>query len=216
MKLIGLLSWYDERPDWLAAAVASLAKADVSHLVAVDGPYALFPDHRAASPGIQHDAIRETASAASMGLTLHVPSEPWAGNEVEKRSFCFELAETVAEPFEDWYLVCDADQFIVSAIGHTARLATDCDVAETRMIERHLTGSGGMPFRNMFRALPGLRLDGNHYTYRADGRNLSNGSAPVLDLSCIEIEHRLRPVTEPRRRAQLDYYQRRDREQVEA
>ncbi len=97
MRLIGILSWYDERPDWLAATVASLAKAQVSHLVAVDGRYALYPDSRPSSPGVQHDAIVETCRGAGMGLTMHIPTEPWAGNEVAKRTFCFELAETVEE-----------------------------------------------------------------------------------------------------------------------
>lgn len=217
MRLIGILSWYDERPDWLAATVASLAKAQVEHLIAVDGPYALYPDTRPASPGEQHDAIRETARGAGMGLTLHVPAEPWIGNEVEKRTFCFQLAETVAEPYHDWYFLCDADAYIVNAIGHIARLeGTDCDVAEIVMSERYDGLGGFAPLRCIYRAIGGLHLDANHYTYRTpDGRDLNNG-VPACDLSCVEMEHRIREPNSYRRQAQMAYYERRDREQVEA
>lgn len=218
MRLIGILSWYDERADWLAATVASLAKAQVEHLIAVDGPYALYPDSRPSSASAQHDAIVETCRGAGMGLTLHIPDGPWAGNEVEKRTFCFQLAETIAEAYHDWYFICDADAYIVSAIGHTTRLeATDCDVAEILMSERYEDAAihGSAPLRCIYRAINGLHLDGNHYTYRTpDGRDLNNG-VPACDLR-VEMEHRIRRDNSARRQAQLAYYERRDREAVEA
>ena len=218
MRLIGILSWYDERAEWLAAVVASLAKAQVEHLVAVDGPYALYPDSRASSSSAQHDAIVETCRAVDMGLTLHVPTMPWAGNEVEKRTFCFELAETIAEPYHDWYFLCDSDAYIVSAIGHTAKLEqTSCDVAEIVMSERYEDAGihGKAPLRCIYRAIRGLHLDGNHYTYRTpDGRDLNNG-VPAEPLM-VEMEHRIRNGNSARRRAQLAYYERRDKELVEA
>jgi hypothetical protein len=68
--------------------------------------------------------IAEVCDALEMGCTMFAPREPFAGNEVEKRSVSLKLAETVAEPFEDWYFVVDADHFVTSAIGHTERLAS--------------------------------------------------------------------------------------------
>jgi hypothetical protein len=44
VNLIGILCWFDERPAALAGVVAGLAKAGVSHVVAVDGAYSLFPN----------------------------------------------------------------------------------------------------------------------------------------------------------------------------
>src|SRR6266498_1360247 len=57
LKIIAILSWFDESPSWLSACVASLARAGCSHLVAVDGAYRLYPDGRPHSGIAQQDAI---------------------------------------------------------------------------------------------------------------------------------------------------------------
>lgn len=219
MKLIAILSWFDEQPSWLAGVVAGLHVAEVSHVVAVDGAYALYPGGRAHSSMEQHGAIAEVCRQLGMGLTLHTPAEPFFGNEVEKRSLSLRLAETVAEPFEDWYMVVDADDFVVSAVDHMRRLVeTDCDAGDARFIEAYGdVPVGGCPLRCFFRAIPGLAYEGNHYTVRApDGRDLHDPREPAADLSFLEIEHRTRERSRYRKQAQQEYYARRDRERVES
>lgn len=211
MKLIGILCWFDERPAWLAGVAAALAKAEVAHLVAVDGAYGLYPGGRPSSDGEQRDAIIETCQALQIGCTLFAPRETFLGNEIEKRTMSLKLAEAVATPYEDWYLVVDADHFVTSAIGHLPRLAeTDCDVANVRFSEPYGDLGTGCPLRCVFRAIPGLAYVGNHYTPRTpDGRNLHQPSEPALDLSCLEIEHR-NGRRDARKQRQLRYYDRRD------
>jgi hypothetical protein len=217
LRLIGILSWYDEHAAWLAGSIASLAKAEVSHLIAVDGAYGLYPNGRGYSGPSQHQVIIETTQALQMGCTIHTPAEPWFGNEVEKRNFAFQLAEQVAEPNEDWYFLIDADHFVATAIGHTKVLAeTDCDVAEVRFFERYGgIDSGGM-LRCIFRAVPGLRFDTNHFTYRLpDGRNLHETTEPVAGCHMIEVEHRTMNRDRWRKELQQSYYTRRDELRVE-
>jgi len=70
VKLVALLTWYDE-PSWcLTELVASLAAAGIDHLVAVDGAYMLYPLARPQSPGEQAQAILAAAQGASVGVSL--------------------------------------------------------------------------------------------------------------------------------------------------
>lgn len=219
MKLIGILCWYDERPSWLAGVIAGLAKAQVRHVVAVDGAYLAYPNGKAYSLPEQQATIVEVCRELEMGCTIHTPAEPWFGNEVEKRNHAFAIAETIAEPYEDWYFLADADHFVISAIGHTRHLQeTDCDVGAVSFTER-LDGSfdvGFCPLRCVFRAIPGLRFETNHYTYRVpDGRDLHDPKVPAVDLSMVEVEHRTNFRDSYRRENQQTYYRRRDELQLE-
>lgn len=214
MKLLGILSWYDERPSWLAGVIASLAKAEIAHLVAVDGAYSAYPNGKAYSGPEQHAAIVEVCRALEMGCTIHTPREPWFGNEVEKRNYAFRIAESLADPLVDWYFLADADHFVTSAMGHMQALErAEEDVAEVRFSER-LDGSfdmGGCPLRCVFRAVPGLHFETNHFTYRLpDGRNLHAPGEPVCDLSMVEVEHRTQWRDSYRKERQQTYYRRRD------
>lgn len=218
VKLIGILVWFDERPSWLAGSVASLARLGVSHVAAVDGAYGLYPGGRAYSPREQATSIMEVCQALEMGCTIHAPQEPFLGNEVEKRSLSLRLAETVAEPYEDWYFVFDADHFVTSS-GPARRLLaeTDADVATVRFNEPYgAVPAGGCPLRCVFRAIPGLIYAGNHYTPRTpDGIDLHDPRTPALDLSCVEVEHRTMERDRYRKGLQQDYYRRRDTSQAE-
>lgn len=175
MKIVAALSWYAESPAWLAGAVASAGRL-CSHLVAVDGAYALFPQGRPRSSSAEHDAIREACSGAGMGLTLHVPSDVWWGNEVEKRSFLFSLCMQVCEPDVDWIFVFDGDDIVRKVPGDVcAQLAqTDRAVAEVQMVTMYdpqasgvVTQKASQPRRMLWKALPGLRVERNHWTYVA-------------------------------------------------
>ncbi len=155
------------------------------------------------------------------GVTIHSPNEAWHGNEVEKRSYGFRLADMVSDAYEDWYWVMDADQVVTDSSDlHTELSTTELDVAESWFWERNgLNDPTRAPVRNLFRAIPGIYLHGNHYTYLTpDGRFLWGDGPSRLEPSLVtrtEIEHRtwLRPRM--RREKQNQYYRRRDMTQAE-
>jgi len=235
VKIYGLISWYQESALWLAAAVTSAAKF-CDHIIAVDGAYLLYPEGRARSGAEQSAIIQEVAHANGMGCTIHTPDTVWEGNEVEKRSFLFSLAETVASPNEDWYFVLDAD-VVLDQVPEDARdrlAATELDAAEVKMFERddvytdrkkaQAAMSMEWPINNftcrcLYRAVPGLTVKGNHYTYvTPDGRKLwSNDGDQVeaLNLTDLRCEHRTNFRELVRRNTQRDYYKRRDAARIE-
>lgn len=237
-RIIGLLSWYSESAVWLAQTVASAAKC-CDHVVAVDGAYGLYPEGRNRSSAEQGAIITDVAAGYGMGVTVHTPKDRWHGNEVEKRSFMFALAETIAEPNVDWYFVLDGDEVILdvpSDFRH--RLATtDLDAGEVTFWEHQdpqqdpklaaaarqfeWSGHHRFPIRTLFRAIPGLRVETNHYTYKTpDGRLLWGNEAeaeqvPALDCQDVLIEHRTHLRDLARRNAARDYYKRRDAAGIE-
>lgn len=236
MRLIALLSWFDESPVWLAELVASLASAGVDHIVALDGAYGLYRPCEAWSGTEQHDAILHTARGCGLGCTIHVPQRPWDGNEVAKRTALFAYGDLAAEP-GDWLWVADADEVVTSS-GDTKRTLeqTSLDVAEVLLWERmdwhsrrpeeeraavesDLPERSQTTIRKLFRAGLGIRVSGNHYTYvTADGRVLwGMGRAQEEAVSVLEvkIEHRNRWRAQARTSARNAYYERRDIARVE-
>lgn len=239
MRLIGLLSWFDERPTWLTECIASYHQAGITHLVAVDGRYAMYPAAHHRSSFANHDAILATCRGLGISLSLHVPNEPWIGNEVEKRTAMFQYAEAIATPLEDWYLIIDADERVSRALhGWTQELQrTDLDCADVTLhdlehrdtepkaqIDRMFAHDprSNAPIRKLFRAIPGLHCAGNHYTYRTpDGRDLWGQTTrtiePALDLtSYVSVDHYSQWRAQHRRRLSLSYYDRRQRAGIEA
>lgn len=192
--IVGLLSFYDEHPDWLTRCIHSLP---VDHLIAIDGAYRLYPDGKASSPPRQHEAIRDAAAAAGIPLTLHIPNTVWPG-EVEKRNHLFEIAETMTGP-ADWYFVIDADEHVTATPPDLkARLAgTVFDVGAIHLTEPgHPRGTMVFPTHpKFFRAIHGLRAIGNHYTYTTpDGRKLWGNAKtdrlePRADLTDLQVMH---------------------------
>lgn len=231
MKLIAILCWYDESPSWLAATISSLVShCEIDHLVAVDGAYALLPGGRPFSGFEQHQVIDEICRASQVGLTLHAPREVWFGNEVEKRSFAFQLAEQLTDGEDDWYFVIDADEVVTHAFGlHEALEKTDCNVGVLSLYERfdphasegasrvahkvELPREAFCPSQRFFRALRRLHVAENHYTYLAgNGRMLWRGdpqTEPGVQVH-VEMEHRTQLRDIARRQQQQAYYQRRD------
>ena len=194
MKLIAVLNWYDEPPWCLVELVASLAAAGADSLVAVDGAYALFPNGRAQSPGEQAQAILAAGQGAGLEVALHVPRDVWWGNEIEKRTFAFDLGHHIADDFEDWLWIVDADERIQEALGlRDALERTGHDVASLMMDEvNDGTREGVVPIRKFFRAQEtGIHLENNHFTYvTGDGQLLYEGfQAPRPEL--VECEHLL-------------------------
>lgn len=228
MRLHGLLSFYDEPPENLTRCVTSLSRAGVSHLVALDGAYALYPEGEAASHPNQHAALVLACRELGMGLTLHVPDTVWSGNEVQKRTALFAIAWTLAND-GDWFLVMDADQVVTEA-PDTLRgdlAATEHDTAEARFIDVPALAANRRDWppefdvRCLFRAQP-ITVETNHITYRAaDGRLLWGWDdpdavlEPALALPGLLIAHRPHERPAERQRRKLVYYAERDRLGVE-
>ena len=226
VRVIGLLSWYDEHPSWLVECVASAAKL-CDHIIAVDGAYATFPGalRRPYSSTDQADAIMRTAAGVGIGCTVHASRQPWFGGEVEKRDFMFRLGEAFTTP-EDWYLRIDADEIITCAPSDSKqRLAeSEFDVAEVSIWERpseraddlaDFSGGNGVPFRCLFRALPGITIQQAHYLVMVPtdgmprilvGDGVIHKHEDAEQLLDIGLEHRTthRPVG--RKRLKDEYY----------
>jgi hypothetical protein len=188
-KVIGIISWFDESPTWLASTVASMARI-CDHIIAVDGRYALYDDSRVCSEMVQHDAIQHTARAAGCALTLHIPNAPF-DDEMHKRTYLFQLAELVAKPFEDWIFAIDGDEVLIEA-PPKERLhkvlddaaAEDCwvvtgtlrDVADPHKNPERTLASMKMPIVSaiectmprFFRVGKNMRVVGYHYNYVAE------------------------------------------------
>jgi hypothetical protein len=221
VKVIGLLSWYEEPASWLAECVASMAGL-CDHLVAVDGPYARFPGatRKPSSGSEQADTIARTSAGAGIGCTIHVARQPWWGNEVEKRSFMFDLAMVIAEPGVDWLVRIDADEVFTTVPPDTRTLLakSDRDVAEVTMWERG-TDDGQdsqFPLRVAFRALPDIRIQQAHYVVTVPGPDgatrvlVGNDSVHQAELAeplwDVRLEHRTRQRSAMRRALKDQYY----------
>lgn len=214
--IAGLLAHYDESPLWLAAAIQGAAKL-CDHVIAVDGAYALYPGGRASSGPEQAEAIAEAAYAAGIGCTLHTPASVWMGNQIEKRNFMFKLAQQMTTP-ADWVFVFDADDLVthVPADLHDRLDAAEEDVAVYTLWwteDMHATpareeAAQAFPypheaanryFPGLFRALPGLRVEGAHYHYLAErgsdtihlrGHPDYHDLEPFLNLTDMRVQHR--------------------------
>jgi hypothetical protein len=176
MRVIALLSFFDEEVGMLTELVESLAAARVDSIVAVDGAYAEYPDAVASTGTEQAATILDVAYANGMEATVHVPQGPWQGNECEKRTFLFALGHQFAEAGEDWFWVVDADEVVESADGlHEALATTEHDVAEVDLYEPR---GQRWDLRMLFRAQPtGIRVGPYHARYET-------GAGYVLWASC--------------------------------
>jgi hypothetical protein len=228
VNLIGLLSWFDEPTDSLLTCLAAMAQAGTDHIVAVDGRYALYnADHDQSDPN-EYAAIILACRELGMGCTIHQPSGPFRGGEVEKRTFLFALGLSVACE-SDWFWVQDADQVVMHVPDDLKdRLAaTEHDAAEVTMLDV-VAQQANVPnwpatfvLRCLFRAQP-ITVGPAHCQYRAaDGSLLwgyeSDGAmADALDLSeHVLVEHRPQNRPQDRLHAKLTYYAERDAAGVE-
>ena len=233
MKIVGVLAHYDESPLWLAAAVAGAAKL-CDHIVAVDGAYAFYPGGRPWTGPEQAQAIVETAQACEIGATVHHPADKFEGNQIEKRTLMFNLAQQVASSDEDWIYVFDADDLVTHVAADTrdrlAAAAEDVavftlwwteDMHATPAREQAAQGfaypheAANRYFRGLFRALPNLRVEDAHYHYVAerDGETVhlrgahDDQLAPFLNLTDMRVQHR-HPQRTRARLATSDAYDR--------
>lgn len=212
-----MLNWYEENPAWLAECVAAAARI-CDHIVCVDGAYSGFPgaSQQPASGTEQIDALAHAAAGADIGCTIHQPRTPWWGEEwggeVAKRNWMLQAAMLVAEP-GDWLFRVDADEF-VTGVPYNFRQTleeTSRDVAEVTLWERDTDIPGGEhPFRCLFRAIPGIRIEQAHFLVTApvDGvRKTLVGphcepAEPIWDL---RLEHRTRLRPDARKQLKSQY-----------
>lgn len=228
MKLVGILCWYDEPVSQLAACVASFAPA-LDHLVAVDGAYWLYPGamQRPASDREQAETITSVCGAVGLSLTLHVPNEPFMGNEVEKRNLSLDLARTVAGA-EDYVVVFDADMEAHHVAG---------DLRSQLEEERPLVASYGLgrsleACESIYQLLPSLVYGPAHWTISIDraevdgetdcprvfvrgNRDLHDVVDPYDLTRELKVDHHHNVRSTDRRQAARDYYRRRDELGVE-
>jgi hypothetical protein len=232
MRLIGLLSFYDEEPSWLSAAITSYARIGLNHVVVADGAYALLPTGQPRSTTDQHVAIIEACNALGLGLTLHTPQTVWFGNEVEKRAFLFALGNTVAED-DDWFVVIDADEIVTHPVVVRDDLTkTDKDALALTLWEKRVENEhtarlareyyfpkvSQFPIPKFFRASTRPTVTGNHFTYVSeDGRELWGYNAEPHDhIAALRVHHRKTMRDSERRAVQKAYYKRRDDLAIEA
>lgn len=218
MKLIGMMSFFDENEDQLQSCVRDLHDLGVKILIVVDGPYALYPHTQIHSSPSQIDALRRECSRLDIAMWLYQPSEAWAGNEVEKRQIMLDLALSVYET-GDWLVIWDADYQLYSLPSlemiFEALEDTTCDFAAVDFTDC-LTDAGWHEMRMFMRAQP-MSMGTNHHTYvLADGRRSQILSRPgmstagALDLREVRIRHRVADRDPERRARQTKYYERRD------
>lgn len=207
MKLTALLSWFDENPQHLGGLVDSLAGAGVDHLVAVDGPYRLYPATTTRSSPLEYVVLTEACDANGIALTVHTPSGAWRGNEVEKRTHLFKFGHALAEPYADWLWVIDGDEVVTRAEGH--REALERTVLDVATILEYENGTPKRSERRLFRAHPrGISVSGAHFYYRNGDLDVLWGprqvEAATLD---VEVFHRPLARSDARNAARNDYYE---------
>lgn len=238
-----MLNWYEESSQWLSALVASLAKANVEHIVCADGAYQLFPDGltRPRSGPEQVAAIVESAHVLNIGVTVHRPKTAWRGNEVAKRNYLVRLALQETEE-TDWLLQLDADELIEFAPPDLAQRleSAEEDVAGVYFFQRNTKQpdpstaksvpdfnpltmvEGFYGHRILFRANPTLRIEGAHYAYRSGYgkalrylRGVEHDEEPALQLNDFKVEHRHNFRMPSRQIAAEEYYWARATHQIE-
>lgn len=214
MRLIALLSWYDESPTWLAETVASIGKV-CDHLLAIDGPYARFPGalSKPASGPEQVETILRVAAGVGIGCTIHQPRQPWWGGEVEKRDAMFRIGETMTTA-KDWYFVIDADEVISKTPPDLRRrlAETAFDAAELTLWEQETQSTVAAlvdtssdyrtPLRRIFRALPGIQIEQAHYVVTAPGPGGKRVLCGNRDVHTVEPSEQLWDLMLEHRRGQ--------------
>lgn len=227
MRMIGLLSWFDEDPAFLTRAIGSHAVGGLlDALVAVDGRYALYGSGACVSAPEQYAAIGEACDFYGLDLCVVTARNPWPG-EVHKRGALFRHGLAQAEVGRDWFWIIDGDNELAEhpdADEVRGRLiSTPLHVAEVILSEPGKKWQDvRRPMRQLFRALPGFAPYGRHWHYIAQDagewvylwgpRELT---VPPLELHEIVVRHHHMDRAQERRNTAYSYYAERDSRQVE-
>lgn len=222
-NVVALLSFFDETPDYLWRYVEGLRTAGIGRLVALDGGYSRFPDARPVSSPVSVEQLQTACRLHGIDLTLRTPATTWVGDEVAKRTALYRLADSVSVDGEDWYLVLDADEWIVEAGNlELALLAREDDRATVSIRQRmdpdhHTDGDAVTTYTRLLRAHHGIRVEGKHwlnvmpdgFQYRLDRTSKDEPSVPLF------VDHMTRHRSEGRRHRSGVYYTLRDEGQWE-
>jgi hypothetical protein len=190
VRLIALLSWWNEPLKNLEDCITSCAEVGVTHLVALDGPYGAVGDKPSSKGQAKH--IRKVCERH--GIECHV-DQLIGATEPEKRTYLFALGYTFVTGTQDWFFVTDADTTLTNTTDLKAWLATITEDAATCLVYEHdprFDERNQRRFiRSLFRCNPGLHVsERNHYTY-LDGKGRVvwglNEDVPAAD--CPVIMH---------------------------
>lgn len=218
MRIIGLLSWFMEKPDDLRRSIISTSPL-IDELVCLDGRYQLFPRSENRSTSDEYKAIREACKEQDLPVTIVSVDEPFDGpdgGEVAKRSMLFDLG---FKQNPDWFYVFDADMIVTQINqGWREKLeATDLNVATVMLADEDIA----KPHPAFFRALDGLTVEKRHWRYVAKDEVLWDYPQLVTNpercdtFKQIVIEHEHKRRISTRIRERNSYYKERDRHQVE-
>lgn len=218
MRIIGLLSWFMEKPDDLHRTITSTAPL-VDELVCLDGRYQLFPRSENRSTPDEHKAIREACKEQDLPFTVVSIDEPFDGpdgGEVAKRAMLFELG---FKQNPDWFYVFDADMVVTQVNrGWRDKLeASELNVATVMIAD----GDIAKPHPAFFRALDGLTVEDRHWRYVAgtevlwDYPHLITEHERIDTFKDIVVEHEHKNRVSTRIRERNSYYKKRDEQQVE-
>lgn len=216
MKIVALLSFYDETDEMLRESIGSL-KGFADALVAVDGAYKLYPGGKPSSGEASHAVIREVCQEIGIDVNLYVPTTVWRGGEVEKREKMFRYGERLASRRDgDWFFILDGDFVITDHLGaRDALKKVRQEVASVTL--DNVTGISLHPL--LFRAHRGIKVGPAHHHWQLrDGRWLWHPlhGLPAADLSQkMIVEHRQKDRPKGRSDAALAYYATRDRAGIE-
>lgn len=114
MNIVGLMIWYDEPPESLVDSMASIGP-HIDYMIAVDGAFSYYPGGSNQSAPEQYDAIKTGLSESGCNRwEIVTPARLWE-DEVEKRNYLFSYASYRSVEDEDWYVIWDADMFMLEA-----------------------------------------------------------------------------------------------------
>lgn len=194
-----------------------------THVVAVDGAYALYPHDQVSSDPDQAEAIIDGCRANDLGLVLCDLKQTWIHNEIQKRQYMLDVAKTIATGVGDWLMPWDADfhleQMDFDLFDKLRSGKSDFWDIE---ISDAPTGDVGWWWVRLF--LRAHAIEGfvrNHYTYALwDGTETVVGPR-AADLvrgrqTTMRIRHKPNNRVEGRRERQVEYYEQRHALKIES
>lgn len=225
MKIIAMLSFFDEDPSLLRECISRLAAIGVDQVVAIDGPYDLYPTEKIGSSFDTTKAIIDSCGGKGKPDLIMRNKSGWEGNEVEKRNFMLEVALEAAEE-GDWLLVVDSDHLWQESDSdlktELASCRDDVHFAEVAFAESRLPS--GSPFwyeaTLLMRAIPGMKYVGAHWRVHLPG-GITSSTLRAGDGGCtaqsklqlqdkFKVWHAVYDQPEDRRKRQATYYDGRD------
>lgn len=221
MKIVGLLSWFQEQPEKLHRTITSTAPL-IDELVCLDGRYALFPHSENRSTHDEMKAIQDACGSTGLPVHIHQVDEPFDGKwggEVAKRAALFRLGEQTGA---DWYYVFDADCHVEQV---TPGWRDMLDREQELHVGTVMVADGGLahPHPAFFRALEGLTVQERHWRYLVPGGpvlwdypHLTTQHKRIPTFTKIVVEHESRERSTDRARRRHAYYDQRDALGIEA